>query len=270
MLADALHAVGMHEAASRYDLAALIVSRRCRQPRQRLRSRRHDGQSGKRHSHAASVPARNSGGWTFALSTIGVSTTWQIQRSADLGCVNGHLESALSHCVRSGAIRRAIAPVRCRRNCAISIRGKAGLSSATARVKVFGNLRKYIAAAGRLMLQIAAHPRIRGPIYRFYKRLPEPIRYRLNIYIEAGTSSDFQRLARNPRAGSALRDCAGASAARNCADFSISNDARAADAERSKQPTQAVQWNVAYFFTRAFRQRCDKSGGFTAGAIAAI
>ena len=116
------------------------------------------------------------------------------------------------------------------------------------------------------MLQIAAHPRVRGPIYRFYKRLPAPIRYRLGIFIwrplRRRVFDDWQEIPERDRRSEIARERLRLGIARI---FQFRKTPRAADAERIETADTSGVWNGgALSFTRVFRQQCDKSGDFTA------
>jgi hypothetical protein len=56
--------------------------------------------------------------------------------------------------------------------------------SLTAKLRgTLGKLLSAFTAAGLWSLRIANHPKVRVPIYRSYKRLPEPVRYRFNRHV---------------------------------------------------------------------------------------
>jgi hypothetical protein len=186
LLADALHAVGMHQSASRYDVAALVAT----------------GEVDGRGNDCAAVDMNgdpaidtrmppaflldNEATDQLLCNDRGVYYTADSVIGGSLAGLMGTKYIALST-LHPAAGRASIGRLRLffmERNWRLAIRGKGGLNSATAEgagLRRF--LRKYNAAAGRLMSQTVAHPRIRGPIRRSYSRVPEPMRYRLNEYV---------------------------------------------------------------------------------------
>lgn len=167
LLADALHAIGMHEAASRYDLATLICPDHAgshgndcapvdmtgetandpRMPAAFIIDQLSDGRSVCNDRGIYYVGHPTDGGSLAELMVGQVS-------SARQGSSAQPPEAAPHHTVLRGRLRH-------------------GLKMAAVSV----------VAVGRRILRIVVYSGIRGPLYLYYKRLPAPLRYQFNRYM---------------------------------------------------------------------------------------
>jgi tetratricopeptide (TPR) repeat protein len=210
LLADALRAIGMHEAASRYDLAALMCQGHAdsrgndcapvdmmgnpaidaRMPPPLILGVTADGRLlcndrgiyYARRWGAGGFPMRN-GSWP--LSAPQRAAAW----SRSLLHATSKLRLVLARrrlFSRGGVVARGKARSDAAADDALKVRG----SVYRAYGRLPGSVRYglttiaiFMAAPGLLAWRIAAHRNVRGPMYRSYKRLPEPVRYGLNKYM---------------------------------------------------------------------------------------
>jgi hypothetical protein len=268
LLADALRAVGMHEAASRYDLATLMCLGY-------VDSRGNDcapvDMMGNTTSDVRMPPA-------FLLGTLADGRVLSTDRGlyyVSNSTAGGYLAALMdilrlplpaprSSVSRGGLLRRAMSNFlqgpKNRLSLFFAAKGWPFPGGFVARVKARSGstaadddrlwqiyrLDKHFAAAGRWMLQIAADPRIREPIYRFYKRLPTPIRYRLNKIIlrpvRRRIFSDWHEIPERDRRSGIARERLWLGIARI---FQFRTTPRAAGSERIETADSNGAWNVA-------------------------
>lgn len=164
LLADSLRAIGMHEAASHYDLATLICPD-------------HAGSHG---NDCAPVDMNGR-----AADHPRMPAAFIVARLADGRSVcNDRGIYYISRPTADGSVAELIASER---------PPQQNTLSRSARKTAISTL-----AAGQRILRIAARSKVRGPLYLYYKRLPEPLRYGLNRYLfsplRRGNKINWQRI----------------------------------------------------------------------------
>jgi hypothetical protein len=190
LLADALHAIGMHQPASHYDVAALVATGEVDRQGNDCTAVDMNGDAAIDTRMPPAFLLDNEATNQLLCNDRGVYYTADSLIGESLTGLMGTKYIALS-AVRPTAGRDPIGRLRLfcmERNwpfpAGLAIRDRAGFDSAAAKGSGLRRfLRKYNAVAGRLMSQTFAHPKIRGPIRRSYSRVPEPMRYRLNEYV---------------------------------------------------------------------------------------